>query len=95
MLSSVRRAEARMAEPEATRRKEEGRIVMKEAMTSKIHELLNYRWRPTALPYATERQCHQMIQELGQSIDRVILSIWWGDEEMEQLDRTEYWGPGR
>ena len=46
------------------------------------------------MPYATEQQYHQFIQELGQSIDRVRFSIWWIDEKVEQLDRTEYGGSG-
>lgn len=86
--------EARMTDLEQIRRKGERRIARKEAMISNINERLNFSGRTTPLPYTTEQAYHQMTQELTQSIDQVRSSIWWIDEEMEHLDRTEYGRPG-
>lgn len=76
------------------RHKEERRVARKEAMISNIRELLNYHGRATALPSTTERQFHQVIEELRQSINQARMSIYYIDGELEELDRAEYRGPG-
>ncbi len=86
--------ESRMTELEEMRRKEEKRVARKTAMISNIKQLLNFRGRRTPLPYTAEQVYHQKVGELEQSIDQVRVSTWWIDDEMEDLDRTEYGGPG-
>lgn len=93
-MTSLTSGESRMVELEEMRHKEEKRMARKEAMISNIREMLNHSRRATALSSLTDRQYYETITELERSIDQVRLSIWYIDAEMEDLDRSEYGGPG-